>query len=102
MRLQLVFSPDAADDLRNMFAYIAEHASALTAERYVSALIQTAENLQHFPYMGFAREDIRPGLRVTHHKGRTTIAYAVGDDRVTILRFFHGGADWEWNLKDES
>jgi hypothetical protein len=23
------------------------------------------------------RDDVRPGLRLTHHKGRTVIAYAV-------------------------
>lgn len=43
------------------------------------------------------REDIRPGLRVTHHKGRTLIAYAVDEDTrtVSVLGIFYGGQDYE-------
>jgi toxin ParE1/3/4 len=39
------------------------------------------------------RNDIRPGLRVTHHKGRTLIAYAVdtATRTVSIVGVFYGG-----------
>jgi toxin ParE1/3/4 len=48
------------------------------------------------------REDIRPGLRVTHHTGRTVIAYAVnqGKRTVSILGVFYGGQDLEGALAE--
>ena len=50
-----------------------------------------------FPLRGVSREDIRPGLRLTHHKGRTVIAYAVDEvsQRVAIVGVFYGGQDHE-------
>jgi toxin ParE1/3/4 len=43
------------------------------------------------------RDDIRTGLRLTHHKGRTVIAYAVDDKKlvVSVLGVFYGGQDHE-------
>lgn len=60
-------------------------------------MIATCEGLALFPMRGVPREDIRPGLRVTHHKGRTLIAYAVDDDTrtVSVLGIFYGGQDYE-------
>lgn len=49
-----------------------------------------------------SREDIRPGLRVTHHKGRTVIAYSVDADSrtVSILGVLYGGQDLEGALAE--
>ena len=60
-------------------------------------MIATCEELALFPMRGVPREDIRPGLRVTHHKGRTLIAYAVdeGARTVSVLGIFYGGQDYE-------
>jgi plasmid stabilization system protein ParE len=46
------------------------------------------------------RDDIRPGLRLTHHKGRTVIAYAVDADALTVsvIGVFYGGQDHEGAL----
>jgi toxin ParE1/3/4 len=41
------------------------------------------------------RDDIRPGLRVVGFERRVTIAFAVGEAGVTIVRVFYGGQDWE-------
>lgn len=70
------------------------------AVRYTDAVLGTCERLAHFPMRGVARDDIRPGLRLTHHKGRTVIAYAVDQDprRVSILGVFYGGQDVEGAL----
>lgn len=63
-------------------------------------MVETCEGLAIFPLRGVPREDIRPGLRVTHHKGRTLIAYAVAEaaQTVSILGIFHGGQDYEGAL----
>lgn len=69
-------------------------------ERYTDAVVETCEGLARFPQRGVARDDIRPGLRLTHHKGRTVIAYAVDDGArtVAIVGVFHGGQDHEGAL----
>lgn len=66
-------------------------------------MVGTCEGLVLFPLRGVPREDIRPGLRVTHHKGRTLIAYAVDEDTrtVLILGIFYGGQDYEGALSDD-
>ena len=66
-------------------------------------MIATCEGLALFPLRGVPREDIRPGLRVTHHKGRTLIAYAVDEDTraVLILGIFYGGQDYEGALSGD-
>lgn len=60
-------------------------------------MVETCLGLRLFPLRGVSREDIRPGLRVTHHKGRTLIAYAVDEAArsVSILGIFYGGQDYE-------
>lgn len=65
-------------------------------------MVGTCEGLALFPLRGVPREDIRPGLRVTHHKGRTVIAYAVdpGQRTVSILGVFYGGQDHEGVLAE--
>jgi plasmid stabilization system protein ParE len=97
MPYRVVFAPEASDQLEALFLYIAEHASPIVAARYTDAVVTTCEALALFPLRGVAREDIRPGLRLTHHKGRTVIAYAVDEaaNTVSVLGVFHGGQDHE-------
>lgn len=53
---------------------------------------------------GVSREDIRLGLHVTYHKGRTVIAYAVDENArtVSILGVLYGGQDFEGSLSANS
>lgn len=100
MPYRVVFAPEASDQLEAIFLYIAEHASLMIAKRYTDAVIKTCEALALFPRRGVAREDIRPGLRLTHHKGRCVIAYAVDDgtQTVSVIGVFYGGQDHEGAL----
>jgi plasmid stabilization system protein ParE len=95
-----VYASEAGDQLEALFLYIAERSSPTIARRYTNAVIATCEGLALFPLRGVAREDIRPGLRLTHHKGRTIIAYAVdeGARTVSIVGVFYGGQDHEGAL----
>lgn len=79
-----------------MLLHIAQRASVAVAVRYTDAVIATCERLAVFPMRGVPREDIRPGLRVTHHRGRTIIAYGVDASarEVAVLGVFHGGQDY--------
>lgn len=100
---RVVFAPEASDQLEELFLYIAEESSLEIAQRYTDAIIATCEGLAILPHRGVAREDIRPGLRLTHHKGRTVIAYAVDDEArmVSIVGVFYGGQDHEGALSED-
>lgn len=73
------------------------------AERYTGAVVETCERLALFPLRGVSREDIRPGLRVTHHGGRTLIAYAVDQAArlVSVIGVFYGGQDLDAALSTD-
>ena len=47
------------------------------------------------------RDDVRPGLRVTHYKKRAVIAFYVAFDQVSIVGVFYGGQDYESVLQDD-
>ena len=100
MSYRVVFAPEASDQLEALFLYIAERSSPTIAERYANAVVATCEGLALFPLRGVARGDIRPGLRLTHHKGRTVIAYAVDENAqtVSVIGVFYGGQDHEGAL----
>ena len=100
MPYRVVLAPEASDQLEALFTVIAERASPAIAQRYTNAVVATCEGLALFPLRGVAREDIRPGLRLTHHKGRTVIAYAVDEveKTVSIVGVFYGGQDHEGAL----
>jgi len=100
MSYRVVFAPEASDQLEELFLYIADQSSPAIAQRYTDAVIATCEGLALFPHRGVARDDIRPGLRLTHHKGRTVIAYAVDEETqmVAIVGVFYGGQDHEGAL----
>ena len=100
MLYEVVFAPEANDQLEELFLYITDKDSVPTAERYTNAIIVTCEDLALFPHRGVPRDDIRPGLRVTHHKGRAIIAYSIDEalHRVTILGMYYGGQDYEHRI----
>jgi plasmid stabilization system protein ParE len=65
--------------------------------------VSCCEHLSNFPHRVAARDDIRPGLRVTNYKGRTVIAFGVDDaaSRVSILGVYYGGQDYAAGLQLE-
>jgi toxin ParE1/3/4 len=91
----IVFTPEADDQLTEIYQYIASAASPDIAERYVSAIIDYCESLQIFPERGIRRDDIRPDLRITNYKGRAVIAFTVDTNSVIIIGVFFGGQNYE-------
>lgn len=98
MSYTVVFTPEAQEQLVNIYRYIATHASPATAERYTGAILDYCEGLAMFPERSVLRDDIRPGLRITNYRGRTVIAYAVNSELVEIIGVFYGGQDFETAL----
>ncbi len=101
MKYRVVFSPEAEEQLANLYRYIVLAASPGIAERYVNAIIGYCEALETFPLRGAPRDDIRPGLRITNYKGRTVIAFAVDTRQVSVIGVFYGGQDYETALQDD-
>jgi len=101
MTFRVVFSPEAEDQLADLYHHIADVASPVIAERYVNAIISYCGTLETFPLRGARRDDIRPGLRITNYKGRTVIAFAVDLQQVSIIGVFYGGQDYETALQDD-
>ena len=95
MNYRVVFSPEAEEQLAALYRYIAAAASPVVAARYTEAIVCYCESLATFPHRGTQRSDVRPGLRVTHYKKRTVIAFIVNPDQVVIVGIFYGGQNFE-------
>ena len=95
MRYNVSFAPEAEAQLLSLYRYLAAEASPEIAERYLGAIVEHCEKLEHFALRGTPRDDIRRGLRTIQFKRRVTIAYAVTDNRVTVLGIYYGGQDFE-------
>ena len=95
----VAFTPEAQDQLVAIYRYIAaESASPIVAARYTEAIMEYCESLQSFPHRGNQRDDIRPGLRITHYRKRAVIAFAVDAEQVSILGVFYGGQNYETSV----
>ena len=96
---EIVFSPEAEEDLINLYEQIAIAASPAVAFGYIERIEQFCSVLSTVPLGGTSREDIRHGLRTIGFERRATIAYRVTKTRVEILRIFYGGQNWETKVQ---
>lgn len=95
MKYKVVFSPEAEEQLLALYRYLANVVSPSVAHNYTSSIIDFCEQLTIFPLRGNQRDDIRPGLRTTHYKKQTVIAFSVQHEQIAILGIFYGGQDYE-------
>lgn len=101
MTRHVVYSPRARQQLTDLYAWIAaESGFPDRGESYVSAIFDYCDNLAEFPFVGAARDDLRPGIRTIGFRRRAVIAFAVTDTRVEILGVYYGGQDYETLLTD--
>ena len=101
MYYTVVFTPEAEEQLIELYRYIAQAASPEIAQRYTGAIITYCEGLQAFSHRSNRRDDIRPGLRITNYKGRTVIAFDVAAGLVSIIGVFYGGQDYGTLLQSD-
>ena len=99
MPYAVIYTPEAEDQLDALFRYIAQEASVAVADRFTRALVDHCEGLATFPHRGASRDDIRPGIRLTHYRGRAAIVFSVGAAQVVIIGIFYGGQDYERLLR---
>ncbi|SES14107.1 type II toxin-antitoxin system RelE/ParE family toxin [Rhizobium sp. NFR03] len=91
--LPVQFTPEANTDLTELFDYLAPRAGTAITLKYVSDIHRYCLGFALFPERGFAREDLRPGLRVVGFRRRASIVFQVKNEQVTIIRIFHRGRD---------
>lgn len=101
MSYRVVFTPEAEEQLADLYGYIAAAASPDIALRYTEAIVSYCESLCDFPHRGTKRDDVRPGLRITNYKKRAIIAFDVSTELVSIIGVFYGGQDYETVLQDD-
>ena len=101
MKYRVVFSPEALEQLAELYRYIAEAASPDVAAKYTEAIVSYCESLRTLPLRGTQRDDVRPGLRITNYKKRAVIAFDVDTEAVSIIGIFYGGQDYETVLRDD-
>lgn len=75
-RYQVVFSPEAENDLTAIYDWIADKASPEVALRYVTRIEAHLRTFDTAPMRGTARDDVRPGLRVTGFERRVNVPEA--------------------------
>lgn len=96
----VIFSPEALDDLDEIWLYIAQdgvnHADRFTDE--VQALC--VEKLALFPNMGSSREYLSKGVLAFPHESYM-IFYRVRADVLEIVRIMHGSVDVESSFADK-
>lgn len=101
IRRAVILSPEARADLLHLYDWIAEAASPAAALAYVERIEAYLRSFDLASERGTLRDDIRPGLRMIGFQRRLSIAFTVDAERVTILRIFYGGQDWEAAIRDD-
>ena len=94
IRRPVVYGPEARNDLLALYDRLADAASPQVALAYVQRLEAWMAAFDMASERGTRRDDVRPGLRIIGFERRVTVAFAVGDAQVVILRLFYGGQDW--------
>ena len=94
-RREVVFAPEARDDVFALFDWISAAAGKGAASKYLERLEAYCLSFDLASERGTRRDDVREGLRVVGFERRIAIAFTVDDARVTILRVLHGGRDWQ-------
>ncbi len=82
-----VFTPEAEEQLVELYRYISATGSPAAAAGYTNSIVAFCEELATFPRLGKARDDIRPGLRTIGFQRRVLVAFAaIGQDLVPNLQ----------------
>lgn len=97
MSYRVEFAPEAVAQLAAIADYIINAGAPGAAIRYVDAIVDYCEGLVTFPKRGTKRDDLFPGLRITHYRGTALIAFLVDAERevVSIVGVFYAGQDYE-------
>ena len=96
MNRRVVYAPRVREQLTDLYTWIADESGyPERAAGYLAAILDYCDGLVVFPYIGVARDDLRPGLRTIGFRRRVVIAFAVTEEAVEVLGVYYGGRDDE-------
>ena len=93
-RWAILWSPPAAQDLLDIWEYVAVAASPAAADRRLHEIDRACFALGGWPQFGKARDDVRKGLRPTHI-GRYVLFYRLTEDAIEVVRVLDERRDVE-------
>ena len=89
---QILFTPLAAEDLREIWVYLAENSDSETANKFLSAIKKKCETVSEFPEIGRVRHEYLVNLR-SFPFGKYIIFYLPLEQGIEVLRIVHGSRD---------
>ena len=98
---KVLFAPEARDDLKALYLYIAERAGDERAMAYIERIEAYYCGFADFPERGTRRNDLFPGLRIVGFERWAALAMLVNTDTVTFLRILYGGRDLDVLMDSE-
>ena len=99
-RRQIVWTPVAKRDLRDVWHHYARVASPEIADRMLREIAETGERLADRALMWRARDEVAPGLRSVL-RNPYVIFYRVNNGSVEIARVLHGRRNFGAVFKKE-
>jgi plasmid stabilization system protein ParE len=82
---KVVFAPEFMVSLDRILSFMElTGASEHHLDRYQHNVLEFCQTMSCFPYRGKPRDDLAPGLRITHYRNNTVLPYAVDEDSRTI------------------
>ena len=89
---RLRFTPEAEDDLRQVFRYTLETWGPRQRDTYRALAWRTFRHLARFPGLGRLRDELAPNMR-SYPLGQHVIFYEVVPDGINIRRILHSARD---------
>lgn len=86
-----LFSPRARNDLLDIWAYIASD-STQTADAWIARILETADVLASFPYLGRLRPELSHSPRSMAIES-FVLFYELAGNSIRVLRILHGSRD---------
>jgi toxin ParE1/3/4 len=96
----LIWSPEAEQDLFDIWHYLRSEASARTAEKYLRSIHRACERVRLRPLSGRARDEVMPELRSVL-VSPYVVFYRVTELSVDIVRVLHGRRDLDAIFADD-
>ena len=101
MAHRIIFSPEAQDDLVQLYLYITDRSGEAIALNYIERIEAYCLSFADFPDRGLNRADLMPGLRVVGFERRVSIAFHVDGEQATFDRILYGGRDLDAALSKD-
>lgn len=87
----LIVHKDAAEDLAQIYDYIAERSGPDRARSYIAGIRSFLGDLCHYPERGSLREGKVANLRIIGFRKTLSIAFVAREADVLVLGFFYAG-----------